>query len=97
MLRPYDCGGRLGVFSSQNQRTIPTIIDATLAVCALDIPKKDRGLMRMNSTRKRAAPVSTRYTAKTVPAGTDFLPGADFCRSYILHKSQAMAQAAINS
>ena len=41
-------------------KIIPAIMEAAAAVCALDIPRKERGLMRMNSTRKRATPVSTR-------------------------------------
>src|SRR3984885_7318708 len=38
----------------------PTIIENAAAVCALDIPRNVRGLMRMNSTRNRATPVSTK-------------------------------------
>ena len=42
----------------------PKITDATLAVCAFVRPRNDRGLMRMNSIRKRAMPVVIMYAAK---------------------------------
>ena len=53
--------------------------------------------MRMNSTRKRAKPVSTRYAAKTEPAGSGLLRSALRWRSNMRHRNQAMAQATINS
>jgi len=43
-----------------DQSNTPATIDARLAACAFVIPKKDRGLMRINSTRNRAMPVSTK-------------------------------------
>src|ERR1700756_3658579 len=43
-----------------DQSNTPATIDARLAACAFVIPKKDRGLMRINSTRNRAMPVNTK-------------------------------------
>jgi hypothetical protein len=43
-----------------SQRATPRTIERRLAAWALVKPKNERGLMRMNSTRKRATPVSTR-------------------------------------
>src|SRR4029077_10550552 len=45
---------------SPKNRTMPARTERTLAVWALDIPKKERGLMRTISTRKRAMPVKIR-------------------------------------
>ena len=43
----------------------PAITETALAACAFVKPKNDRGLMRINSTKNLAAPVSTKYAANT--------------------------------
>src|ERR1700733_12123276 len=48
-------------------KTAPSAIETRLAVCALLIPKKERGLMRMNSIKNRAKPVRIRYREKISP------------------------------
>src|ERR1700739_3914418 len=48
------------LFRRTKKNTTPSRTDATLAVWALDMPRKERGLMRTVSTRKRAMPVKTR-------------------------------------
>src|SRR5262249_24406941 len=47
----------------------PTAISARLTSCASVRPRTTGGLMRTNSTRKRAALASTRYSEKIVPSG----------------------------
>src|SRR5208283_1416644 len=49
--------------------TPPPIIIAIAISCASLRPWKTRGLIRTNSTRKRAAPASTRYQYISQPAG----------------------------
>src|SRR5208283_2803712 len=49
--------------------TPPTIIIAIAISCASLRPSKTRGLIRTNSTRKRAPPASTRYQYISRPAG----------------------------
>jgi hypothetical protein len=55
--QPRNCVARR---EDHHQRTRPAITEPMLAVCAFVMPKNERGLMRMNSTRKRARPVSSR-------------------------------------
>jgi hypothetical protein len=45
-------------FASHHRRTTPAMTHPRPAACALDIPRNERGLMRINSTRKRARPVN---------------------------------------
>jgi hypothetical protein len=52
--------GCCDLLRSQKTRAMPARAERTLAVWALDIPKKERGLMRAISTRKRAMPVKIR-------------------------------------
>src|SRR5262249_25377823 len=61
----------------RQNNTRPARMKIRLAVCAFDMPKNERGLMRMNSIRKRAAPVRIRYAQKTFPSTSPsraFLP-----------------------
>ena len=51
----------------RNRSAAPATMEARLAACAFVKPKNERGLMRMNSTRNRAVPVSTKYAANTSP------------------------------
>ena len=60
--------GCCDLLRSQKNRSMPARTERTLAVWALDIPKKERGLIRTISTRKRAMPVKMRYRAKSWPA-----------------------------
>ena len=52
---------------THHSNTTPSITDATLAACALLIPKNDRGLIRIISTKKRAIPVKIKYPQKITP------------------------------
>ena len=52
----------------------PTKTAPALASCAFDKPKITLGLRRINSTRKRAVPLRTRYSPRIQPAGRGLLP-----------------------
>ena len=54
--------GKYGCFRDHNTSRTPPSIDATLAHCAFDNPRKIFGLMRTNSTKKRAPPAHIRYS-----------------------------------
>ena len=61
MLCPYETDAFDGDFlDTFHHNATPAITDTTLAACAFVNPKNDRGLMRINSTKNLATPVSTR-------------------------------------
>src|SRR4029077_20064202 len=84
----------------RHHSTAPATTDTALTACAFDIPKKERGLMRMNSTRNRAPPVVTKYAAKISPCDA-ITPLPDSAtairREPIRHNHHAIAHAARNS
>ena len=56
----YSTDHTLRGFFRLTNNTTPKITDATLAVCAFDIPRNDRGLIRISSTKNLAIPVISR-------------------------------------
>ena len=70
------CARQERVRASKTSNSTPAMTETPLAACAFDKPKNDRGLMRMNSTRKRATPVSDEIAAEDLAGGARAAHGA---------------------
>src|ERR1035441_130389 len=72
--------------------TIPTTTDPALASCAFDKPQRTLGLRRINSTKNRATPLSTRYWPTIAPVPWRFPPRHQSHQPVVVKKNKRILE-----